>query len=144
VLLNVVPAGVAIWAKFEQPAPGQLSTWYPVTPTLSVAAVQLRLIWLLFTAPALSPVTVLGGVVSGTVPTGSSTLVEVCSPLLSVAVRMISYENVPIGPWSWTTKLPWAPVAPMKVCTWALWCSRIVHVSALAGRTPLSGSVAEP
>ena len=98
-----------------QPAPWHRSTRYPVTPTLSVAAVQLRLIWLLLTAPALSPLAVLGGVVSGVVPTGSRTLVEVCSPLLSVAVKMISYENVPIGPWSCTTKLPWAPVPPTKV-----------------------------
>ena len=37
-----VPVGVAIWAKFEQPAPWQRSMWYPVTPTLSVAALQLR------------------------------------------------------------------------------------------------------
>ena len=36
--------GVPTCAKFEQPAPAQRSTRYPVTPTLSVAAVQVRLI----------------------------------------------------------------------------------------------------
>ena len=63
--LTLVPVGVSTCAKLLQPAPGHRSTRYPVTPTLSVAAVQLRLIWLLLTALALSPLTVLGGVVSG-------------------------------------------------------------------------------
>ena len=37
----------------------------PVTPTLSVEAVQPRLTWVELTAVALSPVGVVGGVVSG-------------------------------------------------------------------------------
>ena len=44
VSLNVVPVGVAICAKFAQPAPEQRSTLYPVTPTLSVEAVHDKLI----------------------------------------------------------------------------------------------------
>ena len=42
----MVMVGVAIWAKVAQLAPWHRSTMYPVTPTLSVDAVQLRLIWL--------------------------------------------------------------------------------------------------
>ena len=41
-LLNVVEPLVPIWAKLVQPAFWQRSTRYSVTPTLSVAAVQLR------------------------------------------------------------------------------------------------------
>jgi hypothetical protein len=42
-LLDVyeVPEGVAMEAKFVQEVPWQRSTWYPATPTLSVAAFQL-------------------------------------------------------------------------------------------------------
>jgi len=39
-----VPPVVPICAKLEHPAPWQRSTKYPVTPTLSVDAVQVRLI----------------------------------------------------------------------------------------------------
>ena len=52
-------------AKSVQPAPWQRSTRYPVTPTLSVEAVQLRLIWVALAAVAVSPDGVDGGVVSG-------------------------------------------------------------------------------
>jgi hypothetical protein len=51
-------------AKFVQPAPWQRSTRYPVTPTLSVEAVQARFIDVLPEAVAESPVGWLGGVVS--------------------------------------------------------------------------------
>ena len=44
--------GVAICTNVEQPEPWQRSNWYPVTPTLSVDAVQTRLIWLVLTAVA--------------------------------------------------------------------------------------------
>ena len=37
-----MPAGAAIWPKFEQPPPVQRSMRYPVTPTSSVAAPQER------------------------------------------------------------------------------------------------------
>jgi hypothetical protein len=63
--LKVVAVGVAICAKFEQPAPWQRSTLYPVTPTLSVEAVQERLIWVLEAAVAAKLVGAVGGVVSG-------------------------------------------------------------------------------
>ena len=64
-LLKVVPAGVPTWVKLVQPAPAQRSTRYSVTPTLSVDAVQLRLIWVALAADAVSPEGVVGGVVSG-------------------------------------------------------------------------------
>ncbi len=57
---------------------------------------------------------------------------------------MISYEYVPIGPWFSTTKLPASPVPPTNVCTWVLWWSSTVQVSAPAASAPSSGSVAEP
>ena len=63
--LNDVPVGVAICAKLVQPAPWQRSSRYAVTPTLSVDAVQLRLIWLVETAAADRPLGAVGGVVSG-------------------------------------------------------------------------------
>jgi len=65
VSLNDVPVGVPTWAKFVQPAPAQRSTRYSDTPTLSVEAVQLRLIWVAPAAVAVSPVGAVGGVVSG-------------------------------------------------------------------------------
>ena len=45
VSLYVAPPAVAIGAKLVHPAPWHRSTAYPVTPTSSVDAVQLRLIW---------------------------------------------------------------------------------------------------
>jgi len=63
-----------------------------------VDAAQLKLIWLALVALAASPAGALGGMISAA--TGSKTLVLAFSPLLSVAVRMISYEYVPIAPWS--------------------------------------------
>ena len=64
-LLNVVPVGVPTCVKSVQLAPAQRSTRYSVTPTLSVEAVQLRLIWVALAAVAVSPDGVDGGVVSG-------------------------------------------------------------------------------
>jgi len=57
--LNVVPVIVAIWAKVGQATPWQRSTRYVVTLTLSVAAVQMRSIWL---PPAAIAVSVPGAV----------------------------------------------------------------------------------
>ena len=54
-----------ICAKLLHPVPWQRSTRYPVTPTLSVDAVQLRLIWVLLTAVAVRLPGALGGCVSG-------------------------------------------------------------------------------
>jgi hypothetical protein len=65
VLEKLGPNEVPIGAKFEHPAPWHRCTWYPVTPTLSVDAVQLRLIWLALTAVAVSPLGAVGGWVSG-------------------------------------------------------------------------------
>ena len=63
-------------AKLLQPVPWQRSTRYPVTPTLSVDAVQLRLIWLPLTAVAVRVPGVLGGCVSG--PTGGVRNATIC------------------------------------------------------------------
>ena len=68
-LLKVVPVAVPTWVKLVQPAPAQRSTRYSVTPTLSVDAVQLRLIWVALAADAVSPDGVDGEVVSGAVGT---------------------------------------------------------------------------
>jgi hypothetical protein len=65
VSLKVTPVGVAICAKFEQPAPEQRSTLYPITETLSVEAVHVRLTCVLEAAFAVRFVGVVGGVVSG-------------------------------------------------------------------------------
>ena len=53
-----------ICVKFAHPAPWQRSTRYPVTPTLSVDAPQLRLIWLALAAVAVSAPGAVGGCVS--------------------------------------------------------------------------------
>lgn len=74
--LNAVRAGVATCAKFAHPAPEQRSNLYPVTPTLSVEAVQERLICVAKVAVAVKPAGAVGGVVSG-VPT----VEELPSPL---------------------------------------------------------------
>src|SRR2546422_9134973 len=52
-------------SKLVQPAFWQRSTRYPVTPTLSVDAVQARLIWLADAAVAVRLDGAEGGVVSG-------------------------------------------------------------------------------
>ena len=65
--LYVADGAVPTCAKLLQPAPWQRSTRYPVTPTLSVDAVQLKLIWVPLTAVALRLPGVLGGCVSGEV-----------------------------------------------------------------------------
>ncbi len=64
VSLNVVVVGVAICAKLAQAAPEHRSTLYPVTPTLSVEAVQDRLICVVEAAVAVKFVGAVGGVVS--------------------------------------------------------------------------------
>lgn len=56
---------MAICVKFEQPAPEQRSTLYPVTPTLSVEAVQERLICVVDAAVTIKLPGAVGGVVSG-------------------------------------------------------------------------------
>ena len=56
--------GVAICAKPVQLAPWHRSRRYPVTPTLSVAAVQVSVIWLVEFAVAVNPDGAVGGVVS--------------------------------------------------------------------------------
>jgi hypothetical protein len=66
VSLNEVAVGVAICAKFAQAAPVQRSTLYPVTPTLSVEAVQARLICVPEAGVAARFVGAVGGVVSCT------------------------------------------------------------------------------
>ena len=60
-----IPVGAPSWAKLAHPAPAQRSTRYPVTPTVSVDAVQLRLIWLLLIGVAVRAAGVVGAVVSG-------------------------------------------------------------------------------
>jgi hypothetical protein len=65
VSLKVVVVSVAICAKVEQPAPWQRSTLYPVTPTLSVEAVQERLILVSEATVAVRLAGAEGGIVSG-------------------------------------------------------------------------------
>jgi hypothetical protein len=60
-----VAVGVAICAKFEHAVPEQRSTLYPVTPTLSVEAVQERLTCEAEVVVATRFVGAVGGVVSG-------------------------------------------------------------------------------
>ena len=62
--LYAVPMGVAICAKVVQPLPWQRSTRYPVTPTLSVEAVQERLICEELAGAAIKLDGAVGGVVS--------------------------------------------------------------------------------
>src|SRR5437773_435849 len=62
--LYVAPPAVAIGAKPVHPAPWHRSTGYPVTPTSSVDAVQLRLIWLPLTAVAVRLLGAVGACVS--------------------------------------------------------------------------------
>src|SRR2546422_9890328 len=57
-------------SKLVQPAFWQRSTRYPVTPTLSVDAVQARLIWLAVAAVAVRLDGAEGGVVSGAAAIG--------------------------------------------------------------------------
>src|SRR4051794_16387903 len=110
--------------------------------TSSVAADQWRSIRLGPLAVAVKPGGAEGGDVSAT--TGRVTLVLFLSPLESVAVRITSYENVPIGPWFSATKLPELPLPPTNVWTCVLWCNSTVHCSAGPLRLPSSGSVADP
>jgi hypothetical protein len=65
VSLYVVVVEVPICAKFVHPAPEQRSTLYPATPTLSVEAVQVKLICVIDAAVAVKFVGAVGGVVSG-------------------------------------------------------------------------------
>jgi hypothetical protein len=60
-----VIVGVAICAKFTQPVPEQRSTLYPVTPTLSVEAVHVRLIDVAKVVVAAKFAGAVGGAVSG-------------------------------------------------------------------------------
>jgi len=66
VSLKVVPAGAPTCTKLALPGFSR-STKYPVTPTLSVDAGQLRLIWLPLTAVAVRLAGVVGDCVSGVV-----------------------------------------------------------------------------
>src|SRR3954462_13756400 len=59
------PEGVATSQKLSAPAPRDLSSRYPVTPTLSVAAVQLRSMRFELIGVATIPAGTDGGVVSG-------------------------------------------------------------------------------
>ena len=65
VSLKLVPDGAATSTKPVQLAPRQRSTRYPVTPTLSVAAVQLTLICVLEAALAARLLGAVGALVSG-------------------------------------------------------------------------------
>ncbi len=97
VSLNVVPVGVATWVPLR-------NTLYPVTPTLSVEAVQLRLTWVPDTGVAVRPVGTLGGVVSGVPGSARNATSCITQPLLSwVAVAV--YEPVVVTARSWV-RLP--------------------------------------
>ena len=79
---------MAIWAKVAHPAPWHLSTRYPVTPTLSVEAVQVRLICAPLAAVATRFVGAVGACVSGG-PAAAARNATICIthvPLFSGAV----------------------------------------------------------
>jgi hypothetical protein len=88
--LNAAPVGVAICAKFAQPAPEHRSTLYPATPTLSVDAVQERLICVAKVAVAVKFAGVDGGVVSGV---GVPTVEELPRPLHPVSIHTHMHAN---------------------------------------------------
>src|SRR5262245_64379211 len=73
--MKLVVVTVATWAKFVQLAPAHRSTWYPVTPTLSVAAVHVTVIP---TPDAVADglVGAVGGVVSTTAGVVTDTVLE--------------------------------------------------------------------
>ena len=73
---KLIPVGVATWAKLAQPAPRQRSTRYPVTPTLSVDAVQTRSIRFVLATVAPSPDGAVGAVVSGAACVVAETMLE--------------------------------------------------------------------
>lgn len=88
--LNAAPVGVAICAKFAQPAPKHRSTLYPATPTLSVDAVQERLICVAKVAVAVKFAGVDGGIVSGV---GVPTVEELPRPLHPVSIHAHMHAN---------------------------------------------------
>ena len=63
--LGPVGSGVSSMKPLVQLATTQRSTRYRLTPTLSVDAPQPRLIWVLLTTAAVSPVGAVGACVSG-------------------------------------------------------------------------------
>src|SRR2546430_4085759 len=86
VSLYVGPAAVPTGEKLVHPAPWHRSTGYPVTPTLSVDAVQLRLIWLPLTAVADRLPGAVGGCVSGAGVAAPATFADpLAFPAASVA-----------------------------------------------------------
>src|SRR2546425_7344797 len=78
VSLYVAAVGVAICVKLEHPAPWHRSTRYPVTPALSVEAVQLRLIWLDDIALAARFVGAVGACVSPPPPPEAALKATIC------------------------------------------------------------------
>ena len=74
-----VPVGAAIWVKFVQPALWQRSTRYPVTPALSVEALQVRLTCVVLTAVAVRFVGV-----DGTTPTAVFMSDWICAAVSAV------------------------------------------------------------
>jgi hypothetical protein len=100
VSLNVVPVGVAIWAKFAHPTPEQRSTLYPVTPTLSVEAVQDKLICVVEAAVATRFVGALGGVVSAAAGVVAEKIFEyaLLFPAASTARTLYEYAVDALNP----------------------------------------------
>jgi hypothetical protein len=100
VSLNVVAVGVAICAKFEHPVPVHRSTLYPVTPTLSVEAVQERLICVDEAAVAVRFAGTVGGFVSGAARVVVADTFEyaLLFPAASVARTLYEYEVEAVSP----------------------------------------------
>jgi hypothetical protein len=87
---------VVICPKLVQPAPWQRFTVFPVTPTLSVAAVQERLICKLEAAVAVRLVGAVGGMVSAETITERTGVIEwLNEPLVPVTARLELPTAVP-------------------------------------------------
>jgi len=100
VSLNEVPVGAAICVKFAQAAPEQRSTLYPATPTLSVEAVQAKLICVAELAVAARLAGAVGGVVSAPAKVLSVKTFEyaLLFPAASVARTRYEYEVETVNP----------------------------------------------
>ena len=77
---------MAIGANAAHPLPWQRSIVYPVTPTLSVAAVHARLIWLLLAAVAVRFDGAVGACVSGAAGVVAVAVLEYALTLLAASV----------------------------------------------------------
>ena len=110
-------------AKFVQPAPWQRQIWYPVTPTLSVAAPQERSISL---GPLTDPVSVPGadgGCVSVEPPIGVAMSVWIAAAerevvdadLVDQALEELAVDDCRPPIWTWFVEVAIVPVFGLRV-----------------------------